>query len=586
MQEAAASPDTLIFTMVGNATGMSSDDEDPGFKEHLLDRPDSMAGISEDEDPRLEVVAAGIAKYGNFYRYLFRAEDLFDNDCLGRRESYECHGFDIDAGLEIVKSCNSLLLYFADLNDDELGCAGQHLLYFSSACAGELALTGLDIERLKQLEGNLSSMKILPKSRRLQVQQTTQQITELLAKSVLEPIDALIEAAVSILFVACGRLASAPHGAILWRGKPLMLQRPTCYTSSVADLCKMTDKHAAPSLLHCGDVVVVSAPNTSVEDGALGTVPLAALEAAVLQNVLSHGSESNVTCITDATCEAIALDREQREAKYYDDVRHKRVARGMSQPVAIFHFAGHVAGSMGNKEVCLADGGIDLGGLLDDIRAFTTLIYLSACCGDDHHTGHSQHSITGCPGCGPNDNASIVCCSWPLKDVAGLGMSRDFYQHVQKLSLGQDHDDLVGEAVALQAAVAEMSQRTRRDMHGLADAIQQDFSADVDGRAVTDEVAVRGFLALRGSSRSLLAEESDSSDVSDADVALEQLRGGEAVCVQALGLQASLCDEGFYLTCLDPCFWAGYRCYSQPPVRRGESDWVHLCSMELWEDED
>ncbi|OLP84492.1 hypothetical protein AK812_SmicGene34632 [Symbiodinium microadriaticum] len=303
----------------------------------------------------------------------------------------------------------------------------------------------------------------------------------------------------------------------------------------------MTDKHAALSLPHGGDVVVVSAPNTSVENGALGAVPLAALETAVLQKVISHGSDSNVTCIADATCEAIALDREQMEAKYHDDVRHNLVARGMSQPVAIFHFAGHVAGSMSHKEVCLADGGMHLGGMLDDIRAFTTLIYLSACCGDDHRTGHSQHSITGCPGCGPNDNASIVCCSWPLIDVAGLGMSRDFYQHVQELSLGQGCDDVVGAAVALRAAVAEMSQRTRRDMHGLADAIQQDLSADADGRAMTEEVAARGFLALRGCSRSLLAEESDSSDVSYADDALEQLRGG-------------------------------YRCYSQPPVRRKESD--------------
>ena len=182
---------------------------------------ESLAGISEDEDPRLKVVAAGIAKYGNFYRCLFRAEDSFDNDCLGRRDSYEVHGFDIDAGLEIVKSCNSLLLYFADLPDDELGCAGQHLLYFSGACAGELALTDLDIERLKQLEVNLSSLKILPKSRRLEVQQTTQQITELLAKSVLEPIDALVEAAVSILFVACGRFASAPRTGLFCGGESL-----------------------------------------------------------------------------------------------------------------------------------------------------------------------------------------------------------------------------------------------------------------------------------------------------------------------------------------------------------------------------
>ena len=387
----------------------------------------------------------GVEKHGGFYRDLFRMELIFNEACTCN-DCKSAVAEAIDQSLTLLQTTRTLLLCFADLPADELGCEGLRLISYETLLSdadtpqGRVHMLETHINHGLLELSRLLGKRLLAKT----VRKRLQSLAETLEQNILQPLDDVITAASAVVFVAFGSCAEVPFGAILWHGRPLMLQLPTSYATSVADLARMAT--LVPDLEHC-DLIVASATHSPAVGGSLPCVPLAGVEAAMLQNKLSRNSEQRtadadgqhgnkkLTCLAHATCDELmsCLGNCDIADTLKDHIRY-----GFQPELALFHYSGHVAeGAFEDssdawpqealaKQLCLTDGEYDLGGVLDTAKNYTSLIYISACCGDELACHQSRHSKTGCPGHGGN-GAAVVCCTWPLSDIAGLVLCQDFY---------------------------------------------------------------------------------------------------------------------------------------------------------------
>ena len=494
-------------------------------------------------------------------------------------------------GLELLRDRQIVLLCFADLPADEFGEEGSRLIaYQASSREGpqvrRMMIESHDMERFANLS-KLLRRKPLPKSGR----ERLQGVASDLEQSILGPIDHVIQGASALIFIASGRFADVPLGAILCHGQPLMLRLPTTYAASLSDMSRMT--HRVPALRD-SDCIVASATHTQAQNGTLPPVPLAGIEAAMLRGMLSEDStversgwtsqEIPVRCLAEATCEEL-LDC-VRDYCIEAELQSTWFEECMGTPpelLALFHYSGHVdacksssdapgftdggAGEEPAKQLLLTDGTEGLSGMLGAFKQYASLVCVSACCGDELSAHQSRYSLTGATW-GHEDSATVVCCTWPLEDVAGLIMSRDLYTYLVKRE-----PDEVGQGVAeaLQCATRAMTFRTRKDLEAEAKLLENELQSC--GSESEGHLATRGLAALRGNTQWLQASSSSSSSSDDETPMPEVWRGsgvdepGTTSVHNRVGNSGAGQEDRFYLSCLWPFLWAGYRCYGIPLLR-------------------